>query len=451
LIEALEPWFEVLRKLYDTRLRPPQLTAAQHESWELRTRMILSQWFLNTELVASTFPFLKVEHFADNTERIVHLLEHTDAGRMDPADAAILGGAGDKMKRLFAGEFLAHDREYLKDWRKGMASALREGQDVIIQQHINSFVYHSPLLRLSEWSWDLLDRAFDVCVCDPMKSTGTMQGEFASNALGLWPALRGDISRGNQLLDDYIQTSKAIASGKMNIPVFPEGETQENFRTLMGPIDVAGHYMSLALHILGRDQDAADLLANYGFSWTTADSVVDELAQSDGVVSLMEMLQLAPRARGSTETSVRTTVTAEDLSWSIKLQHVLVTASPASPSAADVLAALPSPEVLDSYVGDINPGAPGAYTRTRSSFVSLTLLAALVVEKLGKLDDALLYVAKALRTEPRESFVKARAVAVEAAAVEITVRSQDNQPVSFQRSEVRILLKQSQDCHRKRV
>ena len=40
-------------------------------------------------------------------------------------------------------------------------------------------------------------------------------------------------------------------------------------------------------------------------------------------------------------------------------------------------------------------------------------------EKLEKPDDALLYVAKALRTEPRENFVKTRVAAVEAAVAEI--------------------------------
>ena len=415
LNNEMEAWFDVLPKVLSAR--PPQLTTAQHESWELRLRMFLIPIFAKKVVYGKIFPFLKFEEYADNTERVVYLLENTDAGRRDPNDAATMGGAETLNRRSIAGEFLAHDQHYLKGWQTGMTSALREGQGAAVQKHINSAIWHSPMLRLPEWNWDLMDRAFEECTIDPHMITGIFPDEFYSASLGLWPALRGDIPKGNHLLDEYIRFEQSFAAGEESFAGMPrDGGIMESFQKVIGPFYAAAHFVPLALYTLGRDQDAADYMKGVGLTWETAESVA-EMVQSDVSASVLAVLRYGVRKKGTTEGSPYMTWSEEDVVWSIKLQYVLVTTWREVPPA-DVVAALPSPEVLDSYCGDIS-SIPGMQTRTRNGFASLTLLAALVCEKLEKPDDALLYVAKALRTEPRENFVKARVAAVEAAVAEI--------------------------------
>ena len=157
-------------------------------------------------------------------------------------------------------------------------------------------------------------------------------------------------------------------------------------------------------------------MTDLGMTWTTADAYADKIQRSGTLIAY----GLGLRTRGSKEKIYGVNWTAEELSWVIRLQYVLCTTWREVP-AAEVITALPSPDTLDSYVGNIGL-SPGEQWRIRTGFGSLTLVAALVCEKLERLADALLYVAKALRTEPRQDSIDAdharRAAVIEAASTE---------------------------------
>ena len=392
--------------------RPPQLTTAQHESWELRTRMNLSAWLSKGTIpkpVATAMLSTLGDSFVDeNKQQIIHLLENTDAGRLDPMDVATLSGAAELTSAYIAGDFFKHDQLYIEFFQAAATSALQRGQ-AGAQECIASFNFNAPVLRMPEWKWDQLDRALEIYDYDPDLGTAALaSSDKPSPMMSLWPAVRaGDIAKSNQCFDTLIKVTKDIAAGESSIAGMPAAEMAQ-LMTSLSQMDTASGAIH-ALHLLGRDQDATDLMNSLQTTWATADAVIDELVQSPAA-AMVTALGLGIRPRGSMARLPGIPSSAEDYSWTIRLSYVLVTTR-RDVSAAEVVAALPSPDVLDSYVGDISE-ISGEQRRTRDGMHSLTLLAALVCEKLDKLDDALLYVDQALRRTPRQTFVEARAAVV---------------------------------------
>ena len=90
-----------------------------------------------------------------------------------------------------------------------------------------------------------------------------------------------------------------------------------------------------ALHTLGRDAEACRLMTDIGITWAAADDRAKEHTPSEP--------QMRPF---SEEPDAYYRFCSEDLAWSIKLQYVLCTSWREVPPA-DVIAALPSPDVLE--------------------------------------------------------------------------------------------------------
>ena len=88
---------------------------------------------------------------------------------------------------------------------------------------------------------------------------------------------------------------------------------------------------------------------------------------------------------------------AEEWSRSIRLQYVLYTTW-REVAPADVTAALPSPDQLESWC--IVSRKAGYHRRLRQGLGNVLLLAAQVCEKLDRPADALMYMEKALRFDP---------------------------------------------------
>ena len=144
------------------------------------------------------------------------------------------------------------------------------------------------------------------------------------------------------------------------------------------------------LHMLGRTAEAASIFTRLGLTWSTVDASVDGQA----------FLGLT-KARGVTEPS-HCRWTAETIAWTTKLQYVLCT-SCQEVVPDDILAALPSPDVLESYADiDHVSKSKGYQFHVRSGSGSLLLLAAEVCELLDRPADALLYLARALRVDERD-------------------------------------------------
>ena len=151
--------------------------------------------------------------------------------------------------------------------------------------------------------------------------------------------------------------------------------------------------------MLGRSKDAKRLLELADLTWSSADACVDKFAEGVGGNSLSFVL----RKRGAKlKGNEFCAWTVEDWSWSIRLQYVLCTTwRECRPD--DVIAGLPSPDTLMSYVTDVGVSFARC-SHHRSGLRNLLLLAAEVCEKLDRHDDALLYVAKALHNDPNDPF-----------------------------------------------
>ena len=144
-----------------------------------------------------------------------------------------------------------------------------------------------------------------------------------------------------------------------------------------------------ALYTVGRGADAASLMADTGLIWATADARAEEHTPTEPMMRPF-----------SSEPDDFHRFCTEDLAWSIKLQYVLCTTWREVPPA-DVIAALPSPDVLDSYMTQVCT-ASGRNERLRLGFTNLLLQAAEVCEKLDRHADALLYLTMALRVKAND-------------------------------------------------
>ena len=184
-----------------------------------------------------------------------------------------------------------------------------------------------------------------------------------------WTALRGNLGAYNEAMDIWVESAIAMAADPgAEKALSHEGYLRSGIATFQLPL----------LPLVGRGAQSAQILEALGITWSSADAWVD---QSNSY-----------RPRGTAGTAgTHHAMSAEGWSWIVKLTYVLSTTWREVPPA-DVIAALPSPEQLESYV---------QYTDTnRRFFTSLFLLAAQVCEKLEQPNDALLYVAKALHYDP---------------------------------------------------
>jgi tetratricopeptide (TPR) repeat protein len=397
------------------------------------------------ELLHAMFPFFvhTPKMMEDATDRIVYLLENTEAGRAHPTNAQELKATTEVEKLRQRGDYTAADAVSLAFLTKKLGGALQAADraggeatagDVALIRRlllaltgmfndmeiapINS--QGTALLRLQgheladtdtdtntdadadavadmcAWPWDLIDRALAV--------DGVFSNHFNPAALGetgnaaplvMLAAVRGDIELANRGMDIHIAAIRGWNDVKGD---------EEAWAGFSMAWSLAAGYLPYALRTLGRSDEAASLLAELGHAWHSTDALVDSL---DAGVGLPWGGGICPRGGYRKEAEANVGWSAEDISWTIKLQQILCTcwqsqtgsgrgaASP-SPSADEIAAALPAVDELQAYITDCRLPLSLCW-RGREGFCGLLLLAAEVCEQIGKPAEALAYIAPALR------------------------------------------------------
>eukprot|EP01043_Picozoa_sp_COSAG02_P013690 COSAG02_NODE_552_length_20429_cov_28.014068_12_plen_630_part_00 len=383
-----------LRRLALDGQRPAMLEVVAFEHWAVHmcvahrhVRGIL--FHMSDDEFLQVFTFYTADDVKRFAERALHLLETTEAGRAHPLDAAKLRETEERQRLIREGDFdkfhlmeMTRSFKELEDRAAGGESRLLAALDI---NGAASVGFMMEWLRLPEWDWKVLDglnlaRAW--CSYDHELDAYTDEGVAPSLPTPFLWGLRGDISTTNTCFD------------------FSLAQCQHWMSELSGPHEVivrerleyrVARHMGYVLWILGRQEDAAKLMTEIGITWATADVRVDALAVTSHRV----------RERGTkVDDGGNTMTTAEEVAWTCKLSYVLCTSWREVPPA-DVVAALPSPDVLDSYVTGVTKNS--RRSQPKSLFVhNLLLMAAEVCEKLERPDDALLYVAKAMRVDDND-------------------------------------------------
>eukprot|EP01045_Picozoa_sp_COSAG04_P025502 COSAG04_NODE_3358_length_2895_cov_2.093348_1_plen_400_part_00 len=287
------------------------------------------------------------------------------------------------------GDFTTLDPLLHRQWRERLELAVREGDMLKV---LNGWMlFGGPAsggedwatwMRLPEWDWsfftdDVMLRTLEAYDWDEDPHTTF----WNPVALGIGPAvsaLRGNLDASRRGAEICLEVCQRMVDGL-------GGSHATTFRIV---VEGAASRWPWQLRMMGRTQDAAKLMTDLGFTWSTADACADEKASIDFSV----------RKRGSTERGTGfENQSAEDYAWSVKLNYVLCTSWREVPPA-DIIAALPSPELLESYMIDINQ-FPGISLLRRLDTKNLLLLAAEVCEKLERPADALLYLDKVLRVD----------------------------------------------------
>jgi hypothetical protein len=259
----------------------------------------------------------------------------------------------------------------------------------------------STLLRLPEWRWDtfgsdcrLLTNA--LAAQDAKDDASSGHREIDGQLSGLYSsvtflvAMRGHIGAAQARLTSTM-SDVMVAHARVQEEEVAGENTSDGISERLSEGWVMND-LPWTMYCLGRGADAAEIMTATGWAWSKIDALVDSCAAEDSEI----------RARGSTERSKQATQSAEQWSWTIRLGYVLCTSWREVP-AAEIIAELPSPETLESYVTKV--GVQPTPVGYRNGFKSLPLMAALVCEKLEQHDDALAYAAVALRytTEPSAS------------------------------------------------
>eukprot|EP01048_Picozoa_sp_COSAG05_P011210 COSAG05_NODE_1042_length_6066_cov_2.922742_2_plen_1109_part_00 len=331
------------------------------------------------------------------TERVVYLLDNTAVGRASGHASAPMKLILEVQRLRDAGDFAALDPLLLPPWHeqlealldndevdhKKILAILRGPADVGASEG-GPFVY----LRLKEWRWDLFDRVNFVAALESYD----VEADFAARFSELWDlrpfynyplfaALRGDIGQFLRAFSIQLHITNRL------IEVYNNPHTADELKKdleLWVQLSIRDH--SRNLHMMGRKAEAVGLFVKSNLTWSTADAFFDEMSLRSRFV----------RGRGQPTTSM-TNLTAEALAWQIKLQFVLCT-SCKDVAPEDVLEALPSPDVLESYVVNVSP-VKGRQMGLRNGVFNLLLLAAEVCEMLERPAEALTYLAKALRVD----------------------------------------------------
>eukprot|EP01046_Picozoa_sp_COSAG06_P029309 COSAG06_NODE_2708_length_6408_cov_2.142970_1_plen_1860_part_00 len=367
---------------------PPRLMSEAFEHWAVgRTFGFHDLASLSEELFFKGYgSSVTPEDLHAWRERLAHLLETTEAGRAHPMDPAGLQAELEQQQLQDAGDLDALQPLQLKRWQEGLDALLKADEPdhakLLKMMHVIDAWGILAWMRLAGWDWALVDRIDTLNVLRSYNfdedALNTNQCDAMMETTPLLPTLRGDIGTANAGFDvslDAVRRHVAVQDGVHSVHV--------NWR-----IGLACGWFCLpfALMQLGRHGEAAKVMTDAGITWQTADARADAQAVAD----------IGLRERGSTAQGNPAPMwCAEDLSWTLKLQYVLCTTWREVP-VADVIAALPSPDLLASW--QIVSSHPyWQNLRLRSGSNNVVLLAALVCEKVERPADALLYLEKALR------------------------------------------------------
>jgi tetratricopeptide (TPR) repeat protein len=320
---------------------------------------------------------LTKEDLASFQERLIFLLENTHAGRVNPNNAEKLKREREISRLQKAGSWAKLDPMLLENWKRENAEATN------LVKFVSGHRAQLPAwFRLPEWDWQIWDSC-DVlglwCSYDPATDAFT-DGHILPQ---IWPgifisALRGDIAAANTGLDFTLEQCRTWMSALSG----PHSITLQ-----MRLIGRAARHLPLALMALGRHHDVSSLLTELDITWSTADGIADTYCSQQGGF----------RKRGITGIVDGMGSCVEEVSWMFKLNYVMATTWREVPPD-DVIATLPSPDQMESYIINISPDPGGVY-HYRQFFNNLLLLAAEVCEKLQRPEDSLLYLAKVLRTD----------------------------------------------------
>ena len=395
-------WFQARNRVSQ---RPQCLNTYQYEHWELGSRKFAFS-------AAHVFSHLPAEDLASNGKQLFHLLESTAYGRSQPKlarEVNFLRTAGplyDRGEDIDAADSLA-----LKVFEARFREEAEKGENGDLLGLVNSPVVSFPwyrietrnalsaLLRLPEWRWDafgidcrLLANALvdQDAKADPSTGYDDASTSLHGTTATFLIAMRGHIGAAQLHLTSAMSFVMA-AHARVQEEEIAGKDSSDNYSNRLTEGWVMND-LPWTMYCLGRGADAAEIMTATGWVWSKIDAFVDIIAAEDSEV----------RGRGSTELSRQATWSAEQWSWTIRLAYVLCTSWREVP-AAEIIAELPSPETLESYVTKV--GAQPTPSGYRLGFKSLPLMAALVCEKLEQHDDALAYAAVALRhtTEPSAS------------------------------------------------
>ena len=376
--------------------RPPTVTPEEDAYFSLDRVLDFAEWFANMGKVdiQQVCSWVTDEDYSAFRTRAIHLLETTEAGRNHTKDAAQMKEDGEISQLLIAGDLT---RLYPMILKRAQVNTERDLQDLdvhaLLSNAADGFLWGSAyrLMHLKEWSWSWMEsvdvlallQSYDFDHADHMRQIGWHLAHVA-----FLPALRGDIGSANACFDivlDILRRMMANLDGP-NATVFKINVFDA----------VCNNALPSSLVLLGRSDDAAAFMSEFGTTWSTADARVDE----------HEPLEGAMRKRGSTERVWVQNCSAEEYAWKIKLQYVQCTTWREVPTA-DVVAALPSPDLLETYVTTVGT------TRWRTEHTTcstLQLQAAAACMKLERHADALLYLDKALRIDPDDPTTDRRAI-----------------------------------------
>eukprot|EP01043_Picozoa_sp_COSAG02_P047012 COSAG02_NODE_4462_length_5335_cov_42.590718_3_plen_660_part_00 len=376
---------------------PRQLTAREYEHFVLH-ECLTWEWLKNFSGGSghdiaewSGVSWWKEEYTSAGRKRLIHILENTEIGRAHKKDAAKVSQDEETAKHENTGNFSTLDPIEMTDWRQDTQEKLLVGDS---RKLLTALTEVNPRwFRLPEWSWDLLEsidfvaalHSFDFA--HETKELAELGGPPRYAAfLALISAVRGDLDVANQVLD---------YRAELDIEVLKAIEDRKQYQRA-GAVDHFGtravHYgMPWVLCMLGRTADAEAMMNRFGLTWTTAQARADAVADFDDPFT---------RKRGA-QVSVYNLWSAEDWHWSTKLQYVLCTTW-REVASADVIATLPSPEVLEAHIAKVNPHPGRSASITGPAVLNLLLLAAEVCEKLERPADALLYLDRALRVDPHD-------------------------------------------------
>jgi tetratricopeptide (TPR) repeat protein len=379
--------------------RPSQLDETQHELWQIAMWKHLSGWFaVFGDQFVEHLPFVTHDDGHASLEKLGELIENPRTGNDYSAWAEELeemrSNAGGGYTAFKVGDWDVWDTISYQRNKQKLAAAmeLQATDHSAVRDIVAALLGNGRELRLAEWDWSLLDRvdvmatlcSYDDVVAAKFYWSGT---EVAA----MLPAIRGDIATANSALDTHTSTCRQVHAK----PVDQEASysalsgAERSLAFLVHGMGV--NHQAWVLHMLGRTADALSLMTELDFTWATADARVDAYGK------------LEENLRGRGEPSgVVTMRKAEDLSWCIRLQYVLCSTW-REVAAADVVAALPSPDTLESYLIGAHAKHEGFSLHfSRMDACNLLVMAAEVCEKLDRPADALLYLNKALRTEPNK-------------------------------------------------
>ncbi len=309
--------------------RPSQLTQKQHELLELNLRMNHITWrqlYPTEKELTTLFPFFLRIPLLDDRDRIIYLLENTEAGRSNPMDVQEFKARTEIERLLSAGNLTAADKHTLA-WLTNKLRSLLQPRDSVMTEDVtlirrlmlaltglsndpeigNICSQGTALLRLQgdeqcAWPWDLIDRALsDEQMFSHHFNPDSLTETGLGAPLALVAAVRGDLEVAHRGMDTHIEAVRGCNDVQTD---------EKDWCQFYITWSLAAGYLPSALRTLGRYEEAASLLAELGHSWHTTDELVDSL---DSGVGLPWKAGIRPRGRLDNAGGVEWCV--EDISW----------------------------------------------------------------------------------------------------------------------------------------